>query len=111
MRFDVDKVMRRLVVKGTPFIAMTLEFMNIHRLAKEGLKVRSSEESPVLVWSLVFGQLYGPKKAVFGFTLHEACIRAVKFLKKAKPAEVVALGAIKPRKVNHYLRKKGMART
>lgn len=105
MKFDVDKFMQRLVVKGWPHRTLSWEMMNVHRLVKEGLRARPGDVGTVGVWRLTFGQENGKQRTFYGFEIREACLKAKKFLKKAKPKEIEALGSAKPKKANHYQRK------
>lgn len=105
MKWDIDRAIRNILCKtAEPHISVQCEFLNTNRLVQVGLSSR--EPGMALVWILTFGKTHGPQKAFYGFSIREAFVRAMKWLKAAGPAELEKLGATKPKKRSHYLRVK-----
>lgn len=106
MDWDIDKALKALRADFRPFLRLGNEVVNSSRLPALGLKPRDLSVSTDL-WFVTFGRDPDPQLTFYGYSLHEACLRATKFLKKAKVKELANLGLTrKPKKLNHYDRSK-----
>jgi hypothetical protein len=105
MFWNIDKTLRDLFPTGRSVATLRCELINVHRLTQEGLCPRPGDTGMVRVWILSFGQDQGAQKTFYGFTIHDVCLRTVKFLKKAKARQLLVLGVRKPKKRNNFVRK------
>jgi hypothetical protein len=107
MNWDIDKALRAFTADFRPLIRLGNETVNANRLKEIGLKPWPSSAISVDLWFVTFGRDPDPQLTFYGYSLHEACLRATKFLKKAKTKELAGLGLKrKPKKLNHYDRSK-----
>lgn len=106
MKWDIDRTLRFFRAETQTTVLIGNETVSSAQLQTLGLKVRNNLDSAE-IWHLTFGPDQGVQLSFHGFTIHDACIRAVKYLKKAAPEELEALQIKrKPKKPGGYVRGK-----
>lgn len=107
MKWDIDKALRFISPKTRPYFRLGNEDVNVNRMASMGLVPTERDKTCgfACLWYLTIGREDEHFKTFWGRSLHDACLRARKYLKKAKSEELVQLGIqLRPRKTGRFLR-------